>query len=95
MQPEVYSTEPDSDNIAVESGGDDDTGNSGQTAQAENPSKVTETDESDGTDTIYLKPCNSYQDILDNVYEVIASGSTAGIVEADELFSSWESGRPG
>lgn len=39
-------------------------------------------------DTVYLKPVASYQDILDNVYEVIVADKAADIVEADKLFSS-------
>lgn len=39
-------------------------------------------------DTVYLKPVASYQDILDNAYEVIVSDKAADIVEADKLFSS-------
>ena len=98
VQPEAYSAEQDSENSAVESDGDDNAGNSSETAQADDKAEdisnaAQSNDESDEPDTIYLKPCNTYQDILDNVYEVIVSDSTAGIVEADELFSSpgiWE-----
>ena len=51
-------------------------------------------DESDETDTIYLKPCNTYQDILDNAYEVITNRA-AEIAVADEIFDYtgiWEAG---
>lgn len=53
-----------------------------------------ETDGSDESDQIYFKPCNTYQDILDNAYEVITHRD-ADFVEADEIFSYigiWESG---
>lgn len=61
---------------------------------SEDSAKVTGANESDETDTIYLKPCNTYQDILDNAYEVIAHRGD-DIVEADEIFMSvgiWEAG---
>ena len=60
----------------------------------EDSAEVTGANESDETDTIYLKPCNTYQDILDNAYEVIAHRGD-DIVEADEIFMSvgiWEAG---
>lgn len=60
----------------------------------EDSAKATETDESDEPDTIYFKPSNTYQDILDNAYEVIIHRG-ADFVEADEIFSSigiWEAG---
>ena len=60
---------------------------------AEVPAETAETDESDEPDTIYLKPSNTYQDILDNAYEVITHRG-ADFVEADEIFSYigiWES----
>ena len=46
-----------------------------------------ETNVSDESDTIYLKPCNTYQDILDNAYEVIVAGRGADIIASDEVFS--------
>ena len=61
---------------------------------SEDSAKATETDESDKPETIYFKPSNTYQDILDNAYEVITHRG-ADFVEADEIFSSigiWESG---
>ena len=39
-------------------------------------------------DTVYLKPCATYQDILDNTYEVIVSDRDADIVVEDGLFST-------
>lgn len=61
---------------------------------AENSSEATEPDESDEPDTIYLKPRNTYQDILDNAYTVITNRG-ANLVEADDIFTSvgiWEAG---
>lgn len=61
---------------------------------AENSSEATEPDESDEPDTIYLKPGNTYQDILDNAYTVITNRG-ANLVEADDIFTSvgiWEAG---
>lgn len=60
----------------------------------ENSSESTENDESDEIDTVYLKPCYTYQDILDNVYEVIVN-RRAYIVVAGEQFcyaGIWEAG---
>ena len=34
-----------------------------------------------------MKPCNTYQDILDNAYEVIVTGGGADIIPSDEVFS--------
>lgn len=45
-------------------------------------------DDSNEEDTVYLKPCVTYQDILDNAYEVIVADRGADIVEADKLFST-------
>ena len=42
---------------------------------------------SDESNTIYQKPCNTYQDILDNAYEVIVDGRGVDIVVSDEVFS--------
>ena len=59
---------------------------------AEKSSEATEPDDSDEPDTIYLKPCNTYQDILDNAYTVITNRG-ANLVEADDIFISvgiWE-----
>ncbi|MCH5263683.1 MAG: hypothetical protein J1F42_12275 [Lachnospiraceae bacterium] len=46
-----------------------------------------ETNDSDEFDTIYLKPCNTYQDILDNAYAVIVADRGADIIPSDEVFS--------
>ena len=56
---------------------------------AEETSKAAPKDDTadDDTDTVYLKPCNSYQDILDNVYEVIAADYTTRVVESDDAFT--------
>ena len=60
-----------------------------ETTQSDNPTEdsaeATDTDESAETVTIYLKPCNTYQDILDNAYTVITNRG-ADIVQADEIF---------
>lgn len=61
---------------------------------AKDSAESAENNESDEPDTIYFKPSNTYQDILDNAYEVITHRG-ADFVEADEIFSSigiWESG---
>ena len=55
---------------------------------SEKTAKTTQTDVSDDTDTVYLKPCSTYQDILDNTYEVIVADRNAEIIEADVIFSS-------
>lgn len=70
-----------SDNIAAEADETDKT--------AEETSEAAPKDDTadDDTDTVYLKPCNSYQDILDNVYEVIAADYTTRIVESDDAFT--------
>lgn len=70
----------------------DDTGkDTGETSQTDDRgSDSAETSESDGADdidTVYLKPCNSYQDILDNVYEVITADYTTRVVESDDVFT--------
>ena len=69
-----------------------------ETARSDNSTgdaaEATDTDESAETDTIYLKPGNSYQDILDNAYTVITNRG-ADIVEADDIFEYtgiWEAG---
>ena len=98
VRSEEYSAEEDSNHNAVESDGDDYTGNSSEKVQAsdkaEVPTEATQTDESDDPDTIYLKPCNTYQDILDNTYTVITN-QWADIVGTDDIFDStgiWEAG---
>ena len=58
-----------------------------------NPIAETETAENENaesgseSDTVYLKPCNTYQDVLDNAYEVIVAGRGADIISNDEAFS--------
>ena len=47
----------------------------------------TETDDSDEVDTIYLEPCNTYQDILDNTYTVIVADRVDDIIPSDGVFS--------
>lgn len=97
VQTEEYSTEKDSNNSEVESVGDDSTGNSDETGQADDSQKAltkeTDADKSDEPDTIYLKPCNTYQDILDNAYTVITN--PWAIIRTDDIFDStglWEAG---
>lgn len=97
-QLEDYAFETDSDNSAVESNGDNNAGSSSETAQADDKEEDTadaaQPNDTSETDTIYLKPCNTYQDILDNAYEVIIHRGD-NIVEADEIFTSvgiWEAG---
>lgn len=46
-----------------------------------------ETNDSDEVDTIYLEPCNTYQDILDNAYAVIVADRVDDIITSDEVFS--------
>lgn len=46
-----------------------------------------QTNDSDEADTIYLKPCNTYQDILDNAYAVIVADRVDDIIPSDEVFS--------
>ena len=57
----------------------------------ENSADISDADdtasESDDADTVYLKPCNTYQDILDNAYEVIVADYTTNIVESDDAFT--------
>ena len=94
VQPEIYYAEEDSE-IGV------DESDIGETSEAteqkveseeanetsENSAETAETDESDETDIVYLKPCNTYQEILDNVYEVIVADYTTNIVESDNDFT--------
>lgn len=46
-----------------------------------------ETNDSDEVDIIYLEPCNTYQDILDNAYAVIVADRVDDIIPSDEVFS--------
>ena len=94
VQPEVYVVETDSEIGMDESG-------IGETSEAteqkveseeanetsENSAETAETDESDETDIVYLKPCNTYQDILDNAYEVIVADYTTNVIESDDAFT--------
>lgn len=60
----------------------------GETPQTDD--KVSDPSDSDETaddDKVYLKPCNSYQDILDNVYEAIVADYTTRVVESDDAFT--------
>ena len=64
-----------------------------ETSQPNDSAKTAEKVGSDEIDTLYFKPSNTYQDILDNAYEVIIHRG-ADFVEADEIFSYigiWES----
>lgn len=72
-QKEIISPDKGNENTVGESNSDDITEESANT------------DDSD--DAVYLKPCATYQDILDNVYEVIVADRGADIAVADELFS--------
>lgn len=74
----------------------DETSQTDNTAKntSEDSAKTTQTDESDEIETIYLKPCDNYQDILDNAYAVITN-QYADIVGADDIFEYtgiWEAG---
>ena len=65
-----------------------------ETSQPNDSAKTAGNDESDEPDTIYLKPGNTYQDILDNAYTVITNRG-ANLVEADDIFTAvgiWEAG---
>lgn len=69
------------ENSADISDADDAVGESVETEYADKPA------EADEADTVYLKPCSNYQDILDNVYEVIAADYTTNVVESDDAFT--------
>lgn len=49
---------------------------------------MTNTTNEDSVDggTLQLKPCSTYQDILDNAYEVIMADNTTDIVPGDDIF---------
>lgn len=72
-QTEIISPDMDSENTKEESDTDDIT---------------EETARKDDDGTVYLKPCATYQDILNNAYEVIVSDRSVDFVVADELFST-------
>ena len=87
-------TEDTADTVQLNDASEDSAEASQPDNTTEDSAKATETDESDEPDTIYLKPGNTYQDILDNAYTVITNRG-ADIVEADEIFMSvgiWEAG---
>ena len=46
-----------------------------------------ETAETADSDAVHLKPCTTYQNILDNAYEVIVTDNGTDIVLSDEMFS--------
>ena len=79
------------ENSADISDADDTAAEADKTSQTDDKvsdsAETAETDEPDGDDTIYLKPCNTYQDILDNVYEVIVADYTTRVVESDDAFT--------
>lgn len=95
-QTEVDSSDIDSENIVGELDSDDIAGEETETAEqeayAEQADDIAEetagADGSDDEEILYLKPCASYQDILDNAYEVIIADVMTDIVLGDELFST-------
>lgn len=95
---ETAQTDDKTDDTTDAARPDDTSGQKAETSPQDdsaNSVEATENDESDEPGTVYLKPCNTYQDILDNAYKVIVSDRTAEIVESDEIFSSvgiWEAG---
>lgn len=72
-QTEIISHDMGSENTVGESDADD---------TVEEETGITEQEA-----TVYLKSCATYQDILDNAYEVIVADRGADIAVADELFS--------
>lgn len=72
-QTEISSHDMGSENTVGESDADD---------AVEEETGITEQEA-----TVYLKSCATYQDILDNAYEVIVADRGADIVVADGLFS--------
>ena len=92
---EVNSSYMDSEDIVSSMDSDDiveeDTVIAEQEFNTEHAEDITEetagTDGSDDEDILYLKPCASYQDILDNAYDVIIADNWPDIVLSDELFS--------
>lgn len=80
-------TEADSDDIVGEK-----TETAEQDAYAEQAGDIAEemagTDAPDDEDVLLLRPCATYQDILDNAYDVIIGDNNwTNIVLSDELFS--------
>ena len=49
---------------------------------------VEDSTEQEKNDAVYLKSCNTYQDILDNAYEVIVADNGADIIPGDDTFSA-------
>lgn len=91
-QTEENFSDMDSENIVNESDWDNIAKKETETAEQEaNTEDVVEgsdgTDGSGDEDILYLKPCASYQDILDNAYDVIIADNWPDIVLSDELFS--------
>lgn len=90
----MISSDMDSENTTEESDADDivkeETETAEQEVDLEYAGDITEdavkTDDSGDGNAVYLKPCATYQDILDNAYEVIISDRDADIVVADKLF---------
>lgn len=100
-QTEIHIPDAGSENSADESDEDDIAEGKGETTEQE--VETTQTDDGvediDGTDgsddggTLQLKPCSTYQDILDNAYEVIIADNMTEIVPGDDIFSDigiWE-----
>ena len=77
-QTEENSLDMDSENIIGESDLDD---------IVEEEAETSGTDDSDDGGTVHLKPCTTYQNILDNAYEVIIADNGTDIVLSDEIFS--------
>ena len=91
-QTEENFSDMDSENIVNESDWDNIAEKENEAAkQNANEDDMTEetaeTDGPDDEDVLYLKSCASYQDILDNAYDVIIADNWPDIVLSDELFS--------
>lgn len=78
FQTEVNSLDMDSTNIVDKPDLDE---------IVEEETEMDEIDVSGDGDTVRLKPCTTYQDILDNAYEVIIADTVTDIVVSDEIFS--------
>ena len=85
---EMTSADMDSEDTTEESDEDDMTEEAVRTEKPVRTEEAVRTGDSDDDDTVYLKPCATYQDILDNTYEVIVSDRDADIVVEDGLFST-------
>ena len=59
----------------------------GNNANTSGEIELSQIEETNDSDTVHLKPCTTYQDILDNAYEVIITDNGTDIVLSDELFS--------